>query len=1244
MPERKIAILPFFCLGLFLILFSAAKKPLIQEAARVLVDPVNVPSPPAYAVGLPSRDPNLDVQPGFQSPPKGYGEVAFFWWLGDPLTRERLTWQLDQLSGKGIMGLQINYAHTDRGGVSYGLSMPSEPPLFSPAWWDLVRWFAGEAKKRGMSISLSDYTLGLGQGWAMDAAVAEQPDLSGWELRHEWKDVTGGQDCDWNLPEGWVSLMAYRWAGDKAEPGSAADLRGRVVAGRLRWRPPEGDWRLVAVFAKQVRPSLDPTHPDSGPAYIKHFFEPFEKHLPGECGRALNFFFSDEMDFRLHGPIWNARLAAEFKKRKGYDIVPELPALFMNTGPRTSKVRLDYSDVRVALSEEAFFRPVFEWHQRRGMIYGCDHGGRGKDVTEFGDYFRTQRWNQGPGCDQPKLDKDLIKSKVASSIAHLYLRPRVWIEGYHSSGWGTTSAGLVDATFANFLMGHNLLSLHGLYYSTHGGWWEWAPPCNHWRMPYWRQMGPFMDAAERLSYLFSQGYHVCDVAIMYPVAPVEAGMDGRQAVETAFDTGRSLYGATIDFDFIDFESVVRAKSRDGRLKVSGEAYRVLILPAMRAVRHAAMEKVAEFVGQGGIVIAVGALPEASDRTGLGDPELERLIKKVFGLSAREAAELKKPSVFRSEGAGLAAVIQKSEEVAAFIRQNVAPDLDIGGAGKQEFFFLHRRAGPREIFALYGAPKNTESRFRATGRVELWDPWTGKILPVSVLEQTATETRLRLPLESEELQLIVFSPGRPEKDDGKPEPPPQTVAVEGPWACELAPTMDNQWGDFRWPPSLGLIGAEARRFKYSQENMTHPGWHVPNLDDSSWTKQSSSFGTMFWQLGPLPAELDSRELEASLAASKQMDPSVPIPIGSTEVKWKPYDFSWRWGVEGDAGHQGYHGLKENMYDEFIRLGKLVDHSTEAVREREAAGTRYFLWTTASASRRMTGRILCGGMKPAALWLNGRQVRNLDLAVDLNAGANPLLLRYDEPGVSWVLVTEPGFNIPEIIPGSLAMRWHGSKGILPFDVRPEEAEPAGWYRFKAPPGLKAMTVTVHGTIQAWVDGKAIQGLERPGTESGAKRYRFALAEAVKGDASVALRVAQERGLYGGAALPEPVAFECGAGTVLPGDWSRLEGLESYSGGMWYRKEILLPGIADKRRIILDLGDVSSSAEVRVNGQSAGVRVTPPWRWDVTKLVGPRENGFEVLVYNTLANHYMNIPTRYRGNPGSGLLGPVRVVIEK
>jgi hypothetical protein len=44
------------------------------------------------------------------------------------------------------------------------------------------------------------------------------------------------------------------------------------------------------------------------------------------------------------------------------------------------------------------------------------------------------------------------------------------------------------------------------------------------------------------------------------------------------------------------------------------------------------------------------------------------------------------------------------------------------------------------------------------------------------------------------------------------------------------------------------------------------------------------------------------------------------------------------------------------------------------------------------------------------------------------------------------------------------------------------------------------------------------------------------------------------------------------------------------------------------------------------------------DITRLVNPGENRIEVLVCNTLANHYTTIPTRYRGSTVSGLLGPV------
>lgn len=77
--------------------------------------------------------------------------------------------------------------------------------------------------------------------------------------------------------------------------------------------------------------------------------------------------------------------------------------------------------------------------------------------------------------------------------------------------------------------------------------------CNHFRMPYWQQIDPLMDCIQRLSYLLSQGYHNCDVAILYPTEPVIAEMDGAKSVEIAFETGKQLYNKGIDFDFIDFD-------------------------------------------------------------------------------------------------------------------------------------------------------------------------------------------------------------------------------------------------------------------------------------------------------------------------------------------------------------------------------------------------------------------------------------------------------------------------------------------------------------------------------------------------------------------------------------------------------------------------------------------------------------------------------------------------------------------
>ncbi len=1412
-----------------------------------LGDPKNQIPPPGYAVGFGSRDPDKDYYPEFKTPPPGYGNVPFFWWLGDPLTRERLTWQLEQFRGMKTSGLQVNYAHSDKGGQLWGFTYASEPPLFSQSWWELYGWFMGEAKKQGMAVSLSDYTLGISQGWKWDEAIRDYPEIIGGTLEYSVRDCTpeGAQPED-GLAEGEFLL------GDENDP-DAPYISAAVIGGKLH-----------TVRCQQRNPSLDPMHPKSGAAVIEKFFQPFLEHNPGEGGRGINFFFSDELDFRVHGRLWDVYFAEEFRKMKGYDIRPVLAALFTDVGPRTVKVRLDYYDVLVELSERNYFKPVFDWHQKHGMIYGCDHGGRGLDVAEFGDYFRTQRWNQGPGSDQPGLARHLVKAKVSASQAHLYERPRVWLEGFHSSGWGTNLEGLTDATFANFVMGYNLLSLHGLYYSTKGGWWEWAPPCNHWRNPDWKHQRVYFEAAERLAYLLTQGVHAADVAVLYPVAPAQAGVDAGQAVDVAFQACNAFYGAGVDMDFIDFQSVDRAEIKDGRLHVSGEAYRVLVLPHMRVIRHSTLQKAAAFARAGGIVVTLGAVPECSDRVGAGDPEVVRLT-----------AELPEKWRFPATKNDVHATVNQA---VAAVKQAFTQDIQVKD-GRAEYF-AHRKVGARDVYVLFQVPANAEMLVRATGRAELWDVWTGARTPVAseiIFADDAEKTplsRVKLQNDPADLIILALTPGEENlraadgdknADEGKKAdyvPRQQTLGERG-WECAYLPTLDNTWGDFRWPVTRNTsaapkIGPEARRFMFhfqdADGNVAEDG--VPQ-------RYTYEFGPKFRQLGPLSvprsgAAGDAGEASTELAAFEQklaeiMAFPVTADFRGQRLAWTNYDFSWRWGVEGDPGHQGYHGLKENMYDIFIRLGKFENQGhLQTGRRAEftpdpGEQTAYYLWSMVVAEKAGEGVILTHGMKPARAWVNGKPLLSGASRVALTPGANPVLLKYDGPGIGYFLIVtpeslfaeeaadagadgmmnadagkifadatrwvwtqpgegpsrglfrsmlvldavpkfaefritaddaytlyvngtrvgggsswtevrkydispflKPGKNViavdavneagprgwigelrtdgktlagtdagwrcvtvtgktppnwekpdfdagawqpaaelsnfeeslwakhqngPPILgpvvgavklgeavdihetTGTLAMRWTEQMnalgglrpGVYAYDVRGGK-QVTGVYDVPLAPGTAGVEMTLRGGVKpvaAALDGVAFPLSDVNMTKIGDAGLRITLPKTVEAGGVLRLEIPQKPGFYAGEMVPEPISFVTRTGRMMLGDWTQQPGLECYSGGVLYRRTFTLDAgweRAKGRPIYLKADALNSSAEVRVNGKSAGVRIKSPWRWDITYLLTDGENTVEMEVYNTLAPHYLTIPTHYRGDTRSGILGNVWLTTER
>src|SRR6185312_8962946 len=91
--------------------------------------------------------------------------------------------------------------------------------------------------------------------------------------------------------------------------------------------------------------------------------------------------------------------------------------------------------------------------------------------------------------------------------------------------------------------------------------------------------------------------------------------------------------------------------------------------------------------------------------------------------------------------------------------------------------------------------------------------------------------------------------------------------------------------------------------------------------------------------------------------------------------------------------------------------------------------------------------------------------------------------------------------------------------------------------------------------------------------------------------------------------------GAG-ARPASWTE-QGCPFYSGTAVYRSAVRLPGRLDGARVFLEADAGDDALEVIVNGESAGVRLWPPYGIEVTDQVVPGENTLELRVANTAIN---------------------------
>ena len=73
-------------------------------------------------------------------------------------------------------------------------------------------------------------------------------------------------------------------------------------------------------------------------------------------------------------------------------------------------------------------------------------------------------------------------------------------------------------------------------------------------------------------------------------------------------------------------------------------------------------------------------------------------------------------------------------------------------------------------------------------------------------------------------------------------------------------------------------------------------------------------------------------------------------------------------------------------------------------------------------------------------------------------------------------------------------------------------------------------------------------------------------------------------------------------------------------------------------IDLGTVGQTSHLWCNGKDMGVRICPPYSYNLEGALNEGENELVIEVFNTLANAVRDSFSAFMGIPASGLLGPI------
>jgi hypothetical protein len=720
--------------------------------------------------------PASELEKGFASPPESARPWVYWFWLNGNIAREGITADLEAMKRAGIGGVLI--MEVDQGA-------PVGPIAFmSPAWRELFKHVVAEAQRLGLEVNMNDDA-----GWNGSGGPWIKPEQSMQKAVWSETDLEGPKRFDGTLPQpsavaGYyrdITVLAFPTPGDfridniqgkaayeRRGVGSAVEKkvppemvidRVRIVdlseqmnkEGRLSWDVPAGKWTVLRIGHTSTGMTNAPS-PASGrglecdklskegiEAQFAGMMGPLIADVGSAAGKTLVATHIDSWENGSQN--WTGQMREEFRKRRGYDLLPFLPTLSGRVVESLEVSERFLWDLRQTVSDlvvENYAGHMAKLAQQHGLRLSIEaYGGPCDDMTYGGraDEPMCEFWIGGGAFET---------CKGMASAAHTYGKRILGAEAFTADNrerW-LQHPGLIKALGDRaFCEGVSRFVFHRYAMQP---WLNYRPgmTMGPWGLHYertetwWEQSRPWHEYLSRCQYLLRQGLFVADICYLQPEGSPQGFSSHR----------RSGY----DYDNCTAEVVLtRMSVRDGCIVLpDGMSYRLLVLPQATTMTPALLHKIKELVEAGATVVGPRPLksPSLSDYPKC-DEDVKQLADELWGDCDGK--------IVKEHACGKGKIVWGPTPEETLAKMGVQPNFTVGPFVR----WIHRRVDGTEVyFVASTGPQPTETlcTFRGEGkRPEFWRPETGRIERAAMYEQGKGVTRIPIHFEPGGSLFVVF---------------------------------------------------------------------------------------------------------------------------------------------------------------------------------------------------------------------------------------------------------------------------------------------------------------------------------------------------------------------------------------------------------------------------------------------------------------------------------------------------------